>query len=50
MGVTGEVNAKELEATLGLRLEHPNIVRTYEYATRTNGVVSDADCGQDFDT
>ena len=40
MGVMGAVNAKELEATLGLRLEHPNIVRTFDYATRTNGLVS----------
>lgn len=31
--------AQELEAVLGLGLEHPNIVRTYDYATRTTGPV-----------
>lgn len=35
----GRSGAQELEATLGLGLEHPNIVRTYDYATRTTGPV-----------
>jgi hypothetical protein len=38
-GLNGGTNAKELEATLGLKLEHPNIVRTYEFATRSSGSV-----------
>ena len=39
-GVNGGTNAKELEATLGLKLEHPNIVRTFDFATRSSGSVS----------
>jgi hypothetical protein len=38
-GMNGGTNAKELEATLGLKLEHPNIVRTFEFATRSSGSV-----------
>lgn len=49
MGQSGVTSAQELEATLGLRLEHENIVRTYDYATRTNGPVS-VSCTPDFRT
>jgi hypothetical protein len=38
-GMNGGTNAKELEATLGLKLEHPNIVRTFDFATRSSGSV-----------
>ena len=38
-GMNGGTNAKELEATLGLKLEHRNIVRTFEFATRSSGSV-----------
>lgn len=35
----GEALQKELEATLGLQLEHPNVVRTYKYTTRRMNAV-----------
>lgn len=38
-GKSGAANAKELEATLGLGLQHDNIVRTYDYATVNKGAV-----------
>lgn len=41
-GLNGGTNAKELEATLGLKLAHPSIVRTFEFATRSSGSVRPA--------
>ena len=34
-----EAMQKELEATLGLQLEHPHVVRTYKYTTRQMNAV-----------
>ena len=47
MGTEGGSTAKEeLEATLGLGLSHPHIVRTYDYATRCNAPPVSFPCTQ----